>query len=229
MTISAVPITEARELFGTSLLAPEDVGRVLSVAPENLTGGERGLADGVPYSRPVLEAARTRGDVLVYRATTDGRGPLTLLRLLERFPETVQPQLMKGVGYQLKDEWTVGGEPFAASTTCRPGWRLVHAAPVASTCNLNYEQQDAALARYAAMLGLDGRLARRSAIEAVYDTILLRRAHGTCLLEHAWDWSDTPTADGGFVTVGEFSSDGLRIIGYSRAVRFGTLGVCPQF
>lgn len=228
MTTAAVPIAEAHALFGPSLLAPEDVGRVLSVSPDRLVG-DSGAADRVPYSRSELEAARARGDVLVYRTTTDGDGPLTLLRLLDRFPETVQSQLMKGVGYQLKDEWTVGGEPFAASATCRPGWRLVHAAPVPSTYNLNYEQQDAALARYAATLGLAGRLARRSAIEAIYDTILLRRAHGTRLLERAWDWSDTPTADGGLVTVGEFSNDGLRIIGYSRAVRFGTLGICPQY
>jgi hypothetical protein len=228
MTTAAIPIAEARELFGALLLAPDDVGRLLSVAPEKLTGGETESLDSVPYARTTLNAARARGDVLVYRVMTDGQAPLTLLRLLERFPETVQPQLLKGVGYQLKDEWTVGGEPFAATATCRPGWRLVHAAPVASTCNLSYEQQDLALARYAESLGLTGRLSRRSAIEAAYDTVLLRRAHGTHLLEHVWDWSDTPTQDGGLMTVGEFASDGLRMVGYSRAVRFGTLGVCPQ-
>lgn len=224
MTTAAVTIAEARTLFGTSLLTPEDVGRVLAVAPETLAGG----VDGIPYPKAVLDAARARGDVLVYRTASDGRGPLTLLRLLERFPETVQPQLLKGVGYQLKDEWTVGGEPFAATATCPPGWRLVHATPVPATCNLSYEQQDAALERYARSLGLDGRLGRRSAIEAVYDTILLHRAHGTRLLARAWDWSSTPTQDGGLATVGEFGSDGLKIVGYSRAVRFGTLGICPQ-
>ena len=226
MTTSATPITEVRTLFGPLLLAPDDVGRLLSVNPDTLAGGSRDGLESVPYARPVLEAARRRGDVLVYRTASDGQGPLTLVRLLERFPETVQPQLLKGVGYQLKDEWTVDGEPFAASATCRSGWRLVHQAPVPSTCNLNYEQQDAALSRYGASIG--AALTRRSAIEAVYDTILLRRAHGTRLLERAWDWSETPTQDGGFITVGEFGEDGLRIVGYSRAVRFGTLGVCPQ-
>jgi hypothetical protein len=28
--------------------------------------------------------------------------------------------------------------------------------------------------------------------------------------------------------LGEFGPDGLKVIAYSRAVRFGTLGVCPQ-
>ncbi|MCC6764190.1 MAG: hypothetical protein IT293_05955 [Deltaproteobacteria bacterium] len=159
---------------------------------------------------------------------TDGTHPLTVVRLLERFPETVHPQLLKGVGYQLKDEWTVSGEPFAGAETCRSGWHMVRGAPLPSTYNCNYDQQEAALERHAAALGLAGRLTRRSATEIVYDTILLRRAHGTRLLERAWDWSRTPTQDGGFATVGEFGDDGLRMVGYSRAVRFGTLGVCPQ-
>lgn len=227
MTPSATSIAEARELFGPSCLAPEDVGRLLSVAPAKLAEDPVAL-DAVPYSRAVLEAGHARGDLLIFRTPTDGTRPLTLMRMLECFPETVQPQLLKGVGYQLKDEWTVSQEPFAANATCRSGWRLVHRSPVPETCNLNYEQQDVALERYARALGLPAGLSRRSAIEAVYDTILLKRARGTHLLEHEWDWSDTATQDGGFVTVGEFAPDGLRIVGYSRAVRFGTLGICPQ-
>jgi hypothetical protein len=228
LTHSSTPIAEARALFGPFLLTPEDVGRLLSVTEDQLAGDPSALA-GVPYSKDALEAGRARGDFLVFRTDSDGSAPLTLLRMLQRFPETVQPQLLKGVGYQLKDEWTVAQEPFAANATCRPGWRLVHGSPVASTCNLNYEQQEVALGRYAQSIGLAGSLSRRSAIETAYDTILLKRAHGEHLLEHAWDWSETPTQDGGFVTVGGFGADGLRIVGYSRAVRFGTLGICPQY
>ena len=113
MTHSFTPIAEARALFGSALLAPEDVGELFSVAPTVLLDGDPAGLDRVPYSGAVLEAARARGDCLVFRVATDGSGPLTLLRMLELFPETVQPQLLKGVGYQLKDEWTVGQEPFA--------------------------------------------------------------------------------------------------------------------
>lgn len=225
-TADSTPIADARTLFGTCLLGPDDVARLLDVDPKRLTGNDASALERVPYSRAVLETGRARGDVLVFRTPTDGASPLTVLRLAERFAETIQPQLLKGVGYQLKDEWTVSQEPFASTDTCTLGWRLVHAAPVPATCNLGYEQQDEALARYAESLGLP--LTRRSAIEAVYDTIMLARAHGTRLLGRMWDWTDTPTQDGGFITVGEFSAGGLRIIGYSRAVRFGTLGICPQ-
>jgi len=227
MNPSVTSIVEAHALFGSSFLGPEDVGRLLSVAPAKLTADSHAL-ESVPYSRAQLDAGRARGDLLTFRTASDGSAPLTLMRMLKRFPETVLPQLLKGVGYQLKDEWTVSQEPFAVSATCRPGWRLVHRSPVPATCNLNYEQQSVALEHYAGSLGLQGKLSRRSAIEAIYDTVLFKRAHGTQLLERAWDWSDTPTQDGGFVTVGEFGSDGLRIVGYSRAVRFGTLGICPQ-
>jgi hypothetical protein len=226
-THSSTPIAEARALFGPSLLSPDDVARLLSVAPEKLVA-DPAAREAVPFSKAQLESGLKRGDLLVYRSETDGSEPLTLLRMIERFPEAVQPQLLKGVGYQLKDEWTVAGEPFASSATCRSGWRLVNVSPVPATCNLNYEQQEIALRRYAESLGLQGGLSRRSAIEIVYDTVLLKRAHGTRLLEHTWDWSETATQDGGFVTVGEFAADGLRVVGYSRAVRFGTLGICPQ-
>ncbi len=223
MTTFATTIAEARSIFGGFLLSPEDVALVLS--DPALAAADTATA---PYDRAQLEAARARGDILVYRVDTDGAQPLTILRLLERFPEAVEPQLLKGVGYQLKDEWTVAREPFAATETCRPGWRLVHGTPVPSTCNLTYDQQNAELDRYAESLGLTGRLTRRSATEIVYDTILLRRAHGIRLLERAWDWSRTPTQDGGFATIGEFGDTGLKMVGYSRAVRFGSLGVCPQ-
>jgi hypothetical protein len=222
------PIDEARELFGESMLGPEEVARLLTVDAARLAAAAPALLATVPYERDALRAARDRGELLVFRVPADGEGPLTVLRLIERFPGAIHPKLMKGVGYQLKDEWTLDQEPFAQSATCRLEWRLVHREPVEATRNLSYGLQEEALARYAASIGLAGTLRRRSGIEIVYDTLVFARARGTRLLARTWDWSDTPTLDGGFITAGEFTSDGLHVLGYSRAVRFGTLGVCPQ-
>jgi len=36
------------------------------------------------------------------------------------------------------------------------------------------------------------------------------------------------STDQGYAALGEFGPHGLRVIAYSRAVRFGTLGVCAQ-
>ncbi len=228
MAVRTTPLAEARALFGDDVLAPEDVARALGTEPARLAGGDPAPLSQVPYDRASLQTAHERGHLLVFRAPTDGDAPLTVLRLLERFPGAIQAKLMQGVGYLLKDEWTLDQEPFVRTDTCRLEWRLVHREPVPATRNLSYVLQDAALARYAQGLGLAG-ARRRSGVAIVYDTILFARARGVCLLEHAWDWSDTPTADGGYVTVGESSSDGLRVLGYSRAVRFGTLGICPEY
>src|SRR5690242_13918253 len=107
MTNGSTAIADARALFAASFLGPDDVARVLGVDVRELVDGDGQHLERVPYAPAVLDAARARGDVLVFRAATDGTAPLTVLRLAERFPETVQPGLLKGVGYQLKDEWTV--------------------------------------------------------------------------------------------------------------------------
>ena len=135
---------------------------------------------------------------------------------------------MKGVGYQLRDEWTLRDEPFAQSATCRLEWRLVQPTPLPATCNLTYAAQNEALERYASSTDSVGHLVRRSAVEAVYDTVLLALANGTRTLERSWDWTSTVTSDGAYVAVGDFASEGMHVVGYSRAVRFGTLGSCAQ-
>ena len=85
------------------------------------------------------------------------------------------------------------------------------------------------LAHRIAVAQLDGEaVGLEGALTEDLGQLLLNRAHGTRLLARAWDWSNTPTQDGGFATVGEFGTDGLKVVGYSRAVRFGTLGICPQ-
>jgi len=69
---------------------------------------------------------------------------------------------------------------------------------------------------------------RRSAVEIAFDTLCWQRVHGERLLGSHWDWSRSETTDRGYVALGEFGPQGLRIAAYSTGVRFGTLGVCPQ-
>jgi hypothetical protein len=227
MAVQTTPLADARALFGDALLGPEEVARALGTDPAQLAGEHRAALGAVPYDPAVLRAARDAGHLLVFRTDTDGEAPLTVLRLLERFPGAIAAKLMQGVGYLLKDEWTLDKEPFASTDTCRVEWRVVHREPIPSTCNLSYELQDQALARHAQTIGRD--LRRRSGIAMVYDTIVFAHARGVRLLERTWDWSDTPTADGGYVTAGQHAADGLRVLGYSKAVRFGTLGICAEY
>lgn len=71
MNPSNTSIDDARVLFGARLLSPDDVGRVLDVAPSTVAPNAETRAS-VPYPRAVLEQARSRGDVLVFRADVDG-------------------------------------------------------------------------------------------------------------------------------------------------------------
>jgi hypothetical protein len=225
---SGTPLADARALFGDDILGPDEVGRELGADPRVLAAASPQLLDLVPFDRETLRAAHARGELLVFRVPADGDGPLTVLRIADRFPDAIDAKLRKGVGYLLKDEWTLDSEPFTGTANCNLEWRLIGRAPIPATCNLSFELQDAALARHAAAVGLAGKLRRRSGVEIVYDTVLFARARGVRLLERTWDWSDTPTADGGYVTAGELAAGGLHVLGYSRAVRFGTLGICGQ-
>jgi len=225
----AVQIDEARALFGDAMLGPDDVARALGSEAAQLASADASVLSSVPFDLARLRAAKDRGHLLVFRTPTDGTAPLTAHRLLERLPGSILAKLMQGVGYQLKDEWTLDSEPFFSTETNPLAWRLVHREPVPATRNLTYQQQEAALVQYADGAGLDGLLRRRSGVAMIYDTLLFAHARGVRLLEHTWDWSSTPTGDGGYITAGELSADGLRVIGYSRAVRFGTLGVCPEY
>jgi len=213
--VSTTSVAEARALFGDAMLAPEDVARVFGTTAERL--GDRSLLAHVPYDLPTLRAAHARGHLLVFRTPNDGAAPLTVMRFVERFPGAIQAKLLKGVGYLLKDEWTLDQEPFAAHDTCRLEWRLVHREPID-------RQEGEPQVAVPAHGGRDqvGRIRQGLRVQEV-------AGRGVKLLEHAWDWSDTPTADGGFVTAGELSADGLRVLGYSRAVRFGTLGICAEY
>ena len=69
---------------------------------------------------------------------------------------------------------------------------------------------------------------RRSAVEVAFDTLCWHAAKGERLLATTWDWSRSPSSDGGLVALGEFGAKGLGCIAYSRAVKHNLLGVCAQ-
>jgi len=219
-------LDDARRILGAAVLGPEEIVAALGSDPFTaLTAEERARVERVPFDATALAQARVAGEMLVLRTARVDGAPLTLLTLGARLAGALDPKVHRGVGYSLRDEWTIDTQPFAADETCVTGWFLVHQRLLPATCNRLYRLQDAVLA---ALPGGDGRPRRRSAIEIAYDTLLWQRARGTRLLADGWDWSRTPSSDQGFVAVGEFGDAGLGVIAYSRAVRFGSLGVCPQ-
>jgi hypothetical protein len=209
--------------LGGAVLGPRELAAVLGFDPLTvLTADERRAVGRLPFAAAELERGRTAGEMLVLRVPRAPEGPLSLMALATRLGG-IDPAAHKGVGYSLRPEWTIDDQPFAVEETCAAGWWLVRRAPVRETLNRTYQGQDAALGPHAA-----GRPHRRSAVEIVYDTLLWDRVHGERLLADTWDWSRTVSTDQGYAALGEFGEKGLRLIAYSRAVRFGTLGVCAQ-
>jgi hypothetical protein len=219
---ATVNLDEVRAILGDDLLGPREVERAFGTAVPR--AGER-----IPFARDELIAARRQGEMLILRLASVGeQTPVTILHMLERFPEAFDKKLLRQVGYQLKDEWGIALEPLAASDICTPGWALVRKEILGDSCNLTYDEQGEALGRYAATLKVPATaLRRRSAVEAVYDTLLYFVTRNTRLLEKTWDWSGSRTVDGGYLNVGGFTSTGMQILSFSRAVRHGGLGVCP--
>ena len=225
MTIEG--LAEATAVLGTSVLGPAELQQALGYDPLGVVAAdERERVARIPFSRAELERARADGELLVLRLARQPQGPLTMLALATRLQGGLDPKVHTGVGYSLRDEWTIDTQPFATDDTCRTGWWLVRRAPLPATLNRVYRAQDDALAA----LGQpsNARPHRRSAVEIAFDTLLWHRVRGERLLAGVWDWSRSPSNDQGVAALGEFGERGLGVIAYSRAVRFGTLGVCPQ-
>jgi len=213
----------ARALDG-AILGPREVAAALGFDPlAVLTPAEQKAVVRLPFAPADLERARADGEMLVLRVPRDPEGPLTMLRMAARVDAGLDPGVHKGVGYLLRPEWTIDDQPFAAAETCAAGWWLVRRAPLGETLNRLYAEQDRVLGE-----APPDRPRRRSAPEIAFDTLAWQRAHGERLLAAAWDWSRSVSTDQGYAALGEFGEHGLRVIAYSRAVRFGTLGVCAQ-
>jgi hypothetical protein len=223
MTIAG--LDEARRVLGDAVLGPEEVAAALGADPlASMTPTERRAVGRVPFEADALAAAAADDGLLVLRVSRTDDGPLTIVRLDELLPHDLDPRAHTGVGYALRDEWTIDTQPLGTEETCDVGWALVRKAPLPATFNRTRAAQDALVAPLAST----SRPLRRSAVEIVYDTLLWRRVRGERLLGDAWDWSRSGSTDAGWAAVGAYGDAGLRVIAYSGAVRFGTLGVCPQ-
>jgi hypothetical protein len=223
-------LRDARDLLRDGVLGPDVITDALG-APlsQLLSTEEHARIRRVPFDRPTLQKAAATGALLVLRIPRDRTGPLSILRLSEAFPTAFTAKgLTDGVGYQLRSEWTAAAQAFATDAP-ELGWRLVTADPAPETLGRPHAQQTGALATFAERLGMPtSRARRRTAVDAAYDLALAFAGGKRRLLATTWDWTRTETTDGAFVTVGSFGPGGLQILAYSAAVRFASLGMCPE-
>lgn len=206
-------VDQAKSILGEHVLGADEVSAAFGAAPETTP---------IPFSASELEQAKQRGEALIWRCAAIAGAPITIQGLVERFPNAFEERLLRGSGYALKNEWGILLEPLAQTDTPTNGWALVSLNVLPETLNLAYEDQDAVLAPQGAILAAR----RRTAVEAVYDTLLFHHARGVRLLERTWDWTSTSILDRGILQVGGFGARGMQILGYSPGTRHGALGVC---
>src|SRR6185369_9493820 len=169
-TVKIDGLEEATATLGSAVLGPAELQQALGYDPLSiLTTAEQSTVARLPFSRADLDLAKSAGEILVLRVPRDPDGPLTMLALAKRLGG-LDPKVHTGVGYSLRDEWTIDTQPFATDDTCTAGWWLVRRAPLPSTRNRTYRAQDDALA--ALGTPANGRSARRSAVEIAFDTLL---------------------------------------------------------
>lgn len=217
-------LMQARTILGNNVIGLDELRAALGA----VEGVDAQRGDTVPFSSADLERAREDDEILVLRAPHVGGEALTLLWLISRFPESFDQGPLRKMGYQLRDEWGIELEPLAATDTCRGQWALVRKDLIPETRNLSYDEHDAILDEYGARRGAAGKFRRRTAIEMAFDVIVYHRARGERLLRASWDWSSSRTMDGGFLNIGRFNDAGMQVFSYSRAVRHGQLGICPN-
>jgi hypothetical protein len=209
---AVLKVGDAQAILGHDVLGADEAHAVFGIRVET---------PPLPFTAAELLTAKAAGEMLVLRLAKDPSGPLTMQRMIQHSPQSFDERYLRKMGYQLRDDWGIELEPLAATDTCTFGWALVRKEILGETRNLAYDEQDEVVTRDR----VDVR--RRSAAEAVYDTLLYFGARHVRLLDKTWDWTKSRTIDGGYLNVGGFGPAGLQILSFSRAVRHGALGVCP--
>ena len=213
---------EAQSILGPAALGPDEIAAAFGPSAVPFT-------PPIPFTPADLRAAQAAGYMLVLRSDrVASNTPLTLLAMIERVPQAFDPRALRAAGYLLMDERGIGLEPRAGTETCRPAWALVATAVLPDSRNRSFDEQAAVIDGHANDAPVpSGRWRRRTAVEAVYDTVLYFAAGHGRLLERTWDWTSSATIDDGFLNVGGFGRDGMQILSYSPGIRHGALGVCP--
>src|SRR5262245_18511805 len=107
-------LDEAARLLGGAVLGPTELAAALGWDPISVLGREdRARVGRLPFGRAELERARADGEILVLRVPRGPDGPLTMTALATHLAGGLDPKAHQGVGYLLRDEWTIDDQPFA--------------------------------------------------------------------------------------------------------------------
>lgn len=130
------------------------------------------------------------------------------------------------------DNW-YKDQPFANDEALTGGYALVSKEPLPNSFYITYAAQTGLLEVHRTdtlpSLGAQSTdVRRRTAVEAVWDTMFSHVLTGTWPLSDKRDWTSTQTADGGQVGVGGFGKDGLLVDRWHPGSSPPDIGVVTQ-
>jgi len=135
----ALPLPEAKELFGDRLLGPEAIATTFGHKLESIT------VPPIPFTKAELERAKDLNMDLVLLPDTDPEGkPLTMARMEELLQSKLKAE---GRGKVFFSSW-IKEEPFFTTDTPRAGWHLITREVIPGSLDKNYLEQTEELANY---------------------------------------------------------------------------------
>lgn len=240
---TAITPEQAKEILGNDFLGVEAIRKMenkLKTVGVDVQF-ETDPLPNLPYSEQDLKLARENGEMLVLRTETmtksGERISLTLIGFRELFrkdPLGKMPVVVRALGPGEYD--LCKGSKFATSAKeIKLDWSLVKKDLLDGSTKTNWTGQEQLLRQYEIDLKRNGAssvsVRRRTATEAVYDTLLYYVNSGEKLLPEKTDWTKTRPVVSVIgeilVCVGDFSPTGLLLYYHDQKYANGGIGVCP--
>jgi len=223
----ALDFSEVREVFGQDFLGIEEIERFIGRAltsEEKITAEEKWQKkiEEQGLTKESLEQLKQEGFMVVLRVGTlagkekkDKEMPVTIKNLRQKFP------------LFYNQDW-YDNEQFADVALSGVDWGIVKKELLDESKSKNWDEQQEILKTWAKAHDVEEKFVRRrTPAEVAYDILAYFQVHNERILEKDWDWTSVQSADGKFVSVGNFDSDGLSVNRGTRAYRGSPLGVCP--
>lgn len=187
----------------------------------------------LPYSEEDLKLAKENGEMLVLRPKTmTVNGVPTDITIMEFRNLFDQDPVGNGTHAIYPNTWH-SGEDFAEKRAAiNSSWALVKKEVLNGSTDKDWNTQGDVLRQYGEELKRKGAknadIKRRTAFEAMWDTMMYYTNTGDKLLVNVYDWTETKTSGRSLVFVGGFDSGGLGLLDRDPGDPDPYIGVCPS-
>ncbi len=232
-------IERAKEVLGKDFMGVEAV-RNMESKLKGVGVNVEFVLDNIPllpYDEQDLQLAKQNGEMLVLRPEEmerdEGKMPLTLMNFRKLFSKNPlgKTGAIFGTNWYTREKFaTQAGEIKLGWSLVRKDVLMVRRGVLDGAIFTSWNKQEGLLQQYGEGLKIQGAknvsVRRRTALEAVYDTLLYYVNTGEKLLLDKYDWGQTKTSVGSYVYLGRFNTGGLRAFRIIPGHSYYSIGVC---